>query len=655
MARCDYCDSMILFGGKKQGSRTFCNEKCLTKGYLIIAADRLPQHAVDEAVDEVHLGECPECGGPGPVDVHVSHSVWSVVYLTSWKSTPHLCCRSCGRKKQLGGLLFSGALGWWGFPWGLIMAPIQVGRNISGILGGPAPDVASEQLETMVRIDLAERVERGEPLPGGRSQPRQSAAVSEEPIAVECDACGKRFKAKAKLAGRSGKCPGCGSPITVPKPEVDEWDTADDVWEDAEDVNYDAYDDDGYDNPYAADHDDWNDRPARRKSRRQPKKKSASTLIIVLAAITFGLFAIGAVAAVGILLFDRPNQQGMPPIAQNDPPQIPNLPQPNVRQPDLIPQNINPAAFQPSEAATPLLPDNASPNPADVTSPIANATVEPGTTTLAEPTSNEAANTNDTPHPPAAVKPLPNVNTSGRLWVVLSDLREAPGNRISAFNRPFLVNYQLASGTPNDATKYVLHVASTRGSGSVSFYVDIPVRIGASGTIEFRTPPTFGPGNDFKAVMAIAKARNKWTELSGQIAPGGAATVAQAPPTIREQAGAQAAGKLLAIANPEFSNDNGPFPTLKVGFVLQGQASPSGYYFLVIEKPDGQRVEFDIARTLRQADQDDEGTLGGRLLGPGAQIKPPFTLHVEKRNSRISSRLRPETPEVVSNKVSLAN
>ena len=115
MARCDYCNSFILFGGKQKSGRTFCNDECLQEGRLMMAADRIPQHAVDDAVEEAHQGKCSLCNGPGPIDVHTSHTIWSIVALTSWKSTPYVCCRSCGRQKQLTGFVTSGGSG--NFDW----------------------------------------------------------------------------------------------------------------------------------------------------------------------------------------------------------------------------------------------------------------------------------------------------------------------------------------------------------------------------------------------------------------------------------------------------------------------------------------------------------------------------------------------------------
>ncbi|MBI1313092.1 hypothetical protein GC176_17520 [bacterium] len=621
MPNCDYCNSYIIFGGKKQGGRTFCNDKCLQNGYLLTAADRLPQDAVDMAVEKIHQGECPRCRGPGPVDVHVAHTVWSALYLTSWKSKPHLCCKSCGRKQQLGGLFFSGLLGWWGFPWGLIMAPVQIVRNISGMFGGPDPEVPSEQLETLARIDLAERIERGERLPGARPQ---KSSAAEEPIAVECEACGKRFKAKAQMAGRTGKCPGCGSSITVPEPEADVWEDEHDEWdfEAGDDGGYSSADDDEYGNSYD---DEWNDRSPRRRSssgKRSPATSTSRKVIVVLASVTAGLFAIGAVTAVGMLLAggnQKPAPPGaVPPFAQNNAAfGRPDGPGPNAESADLN-------ATGPQRGSAPKLPDHAG---ASATGPA-----------------------NGTP----SVDPLPNADSNGRLWVVLSNLRALPGGRPSGFNRPFQVDYQIANGTPDKSAKYVLHVLSSRGGGSLTFYADVSVELHTSGTVQFVTPPTFGSGTDFEVTMAIPQGRNKWQDLSGKLSVGGLPTVAQPPPTIREVAGAEAQGKLLAIANPEFQTDSSPFPTLTVKFVLQQEASPTGYYFLVVEQSGGERVEFDVSRTLRQTAVNEDGQLGGRLLGAGAQIQPPLTLHVEKRESRIPSPIRREQPEIASNRVSLA-
>lgn len=158
MAKCSYCGTTILFGGVKDEGLRFCNEKCEEMGFLIQVADRVPREMLEERVKLTHQGNCPKCRGNGPIDIHTSHWIWSALVLTSWNSKPELCCRKCGIKSKLSGLVASGLLGWWGVPWGVIFTPIQVVRNIVGIFSGPSPTVASPELENMVRMELAARL-----------------------------------------------------------------------------------------------------------------------------------------------------------------------------------------------------------------------------------------------------------------------------------------------------------------------------------------------------------------------------------------------------------------------------------------------------------------------------------------------------------------
>ncbi len=155
MAKCDACGSTILFGGKRNGDLRFCNDRCLARGASISTAREIPEDVVRQRVWSVHQGRCPRCNGPGPVDVHVSHRVWSALVLTSWKSEPRISCRSCGVKRQIGDAAFSLAFGWWGIPWGLVLTPVQIGRNVVGTMRGPDPSAPSEQLSKHVRLTLA--------------------------------------------------------------------------------------------------------------------------------------------------------------------------------------------------------------------------------------------------------------------------------------------------------------------------------------------------------------------------------------------------------------------------------------------------------------------------------------------------------------------
>lgn len=160
MAKCAYCDTFILFGGVTEGDSRFCNQKCQQSGALMQVARQVPDHVVRERLTAIHEGECPKCQKAGPIDVYTSHFVWSAVLLTSWSSKPQVCCRRCGNRAKIGGALGSAVLGWWGFPWGLIATPIQVGRNVVGLCTREHPVSPSPQLEKIVRIIIADEAQR---------------------------------------------------------------------------------------------------------------------------------------------------------------------------------------------------------------------------------------------------------------------------------------------------------------------------------------------------------------------------------------------------------------------------------------------------------------------------------------------------------------
>lgn len=156
MASCAACGTFIVFGGSRDehGNR-FCNDKCLRGGAVARVAASVPDDLVAETAASIHAGPCPSCRGPGPIDLHQSHQVLSFLVATRWASKSHLACKGCARKKQLGGVAISLAGGWWGFPWGLIMTPVQVSRNIGGMLGGPRPEAPSPMLMQFARETIA--------------------------------------------------------------------------------------------------------------------------------------------------------------------------------------------------------------------------------------------------------------------------------------------------------------------------------------------------------------------------------------------------------------------------------------------------------------------------------------------------------------------
>lgn len=154
MTKCDYCGTAILFGGKRDANGRFCNQKCQGRGGLMALSRQMPESVVQEQVMKAHQGPCPKCQGPGPIDVHVAHKVWSALLLTQWSSTPQVSCRACGLKSQAAGAAFSMLLGWWGIPWGLLFTPIQIGRNVYGMTRAESLR-PSAQLEKIIRMNIA--------------------------------------------------------------------------------------------------------------------------------------------------------------------------------------------------------------------------------------------------------------------------------------------------------------------------------------------------------------------------------------------------------------------------------------------------------------------------------------------------------------------
>lgn len=159
MARCEYCGSSILFGGKTVEGHRFCGKDHAQRGALVIAGNQLPDSLVAEQTRQVHQGKCPRCKGSGPVDVHNSYRVWSAIVSTRWWTNTHVCCRRCARLLNLRDGFASLVMGWWGIPWGLFITPVQVFRNIGSAASGDSSADPSPALTRLVRLQLAARAQ----------------------------------------------------------------------------------------------------------------------------------------------------------------------------------------------------------------------------------------------------------------------------------------------------------------------------------------------------------------------------------------------------------------------------------------------------------------------------------------------------------------
>lgn len=156
MPTCATCKSTILFGGVRDGTRRYCNPTCHGKDELVRIAQQIPGTTVHEAAEQIHRGPCPRCRGSGPVELHTSHRVWSMLVVTQSVDEPVVCCTRCANRRRLRAALFCALLGWWGFPWGLLLTPLQIARNLSGLRSSPQRvGHPSHELLQHVRMALA--------------------------------------------------------------------------------------------------------------------------------------------------------------------------------------------------------------------------------------------------------------------------------------------------------------------------------------------------------------------------------------------------------------------------------------------------------------------------------------------------------------------
>lgn len=155
MSACNHCGKFILFGGRRVEDRVYCGAGCAAHDQELTLSRQIPAEQVREQMQRLRLAPCPRCKGPGPVDVHASHKVHSFLVMTQWSRPQVIGCRRCGLRRQFGHLFYSAVLGWWGFPWGLVMTPVQVVRNIGGIVRARGAHASSPEFEQVVRRLMA--------------------------------------------------------------------------------------------------------------------------------------------------------------------------------------------------------------------------------------------------------------------------------------------------------------------------------------------------------------------------------------------------------------------------------------------------------------------------------------------------------------------
>jgi hypothetical protein len=160
MPACAYCSTTILFGGQPEDGKVYCDERCRESARLLGLAARIYPDQVQRKAGQIHRRNCPLCGRAGPTDVHRVFHIRSALFRSFWGSRPMLCCHRCARRAQWLGLGSCVLLGWWNFPWGVMMTPVQIARNLRAIFSGPDPGRPSFELEKLARVGLAGKRQR---------------------------------------------------------------------------------------------------------------------------------------------------------------------------------------------------------------------------------------------------------------------------------------------------------------------------------------------------------------------------------------------------------------------------------------------------------------------------------------------------------------
>jgi hypothetical protein len=136
----------------------FCSDKCRQNADVLRLAKNVPPEVLEREVDQLWRDVCPECRGPGPVDVHKVYEVWSALVVTRRTTKAQVSCRTCAMKRQLRSAALSFCLGWWGLPWGIVLTPIQITRNLIGVIGGPDSARASEGLRKTMLVTIGSQI-----------------------------------------------------------------------------------------------------------------------------------------------------------------------------------------------------------------------------------------------------------------------------------------------------------------------------------------------------------------------------------------------------------------------------------------------------------------------------------------------------------------
>ncbi|MDX2003240.1 MAG: hypothetical protein SFW35_12445 [Chitinophagales bacterium] len=88
----------------------------------------------ESVMNAVRMLPCPECGSQlQHLNGALVYNVRSFVFVTSYSKSIKVACPKCLDKLNNKATLRTLALGWWGFPWGIIRTPMALYKNYGQI------------------------------------------------------------------------------------------------------------------------------------------------------------------------------------------------------------------------------------------------------------------------------------------------------------------------------------------------------------------------------------------------------------------------------------------------------------------------------------------------------------------------------------------
>ncbi len=117
----------------------------------------IPPEMLQQYISEVHRGNCPKCGAGAGQRPYLAHGLVDARDDVYEDASAGELSAPCGVKAKLSAAVSSGVFGWWAFPWGFFVTPLQIMRNVKGIFAKVDSSWPSQQLAHLVKLDLAKR------------------------------------------------------------------------------------------------------------------------------------------------------------------------------------------------------------------------------------------------------------------------------------------------------------------------------------------------------------------------------------------------------------------------------------------------------------------------------------------------------------------